>query len=176
MMNENKIYWAKLRESAIIPSKRQEDGGMDVYANFEQDYIIIKPFETKLIPTGIASAFSSKYVAILKERGSTGTKGIGQRCGVIDSGFRGEWFVPLTNHNNYPIVIAKKHVSEKDYCEELTGSKELTTKHIIYPYEKAICQAVMQEVPVLESEVISVEELISFKSERMFGKIGDSNK
>ena len=41
----------------------------------------IEPHETVLVPTGIASAFSSDYVAIIKERGSTGSKGIGQRCG-----------------------------------------------------------------------------------------------
>lgn len=75
------IYFAKVNPKAIIPSKRVEDGAFDIYACFEEDYMKVEPHETVLVPTGIASAFSSDYVAIIKERGSTGSKGIGQRCG-----------------------------------------------------------------------------------------------
>ncbi|MFR1835271.1 MAG: dCTP deaminase domain-containing protein, partial [Turicibacter sanguinis] len=107
-----KINFAKVKPSAIIPSRRLEDGAFDVYACFEEDFITFEPHETKLVPTGLASAFSTDYVAILKERGSTGTKGIGQRCGVVDSGYRGEWFVPMTNHNNKRLVIAKESVAQ----------------------------------------------------------------
>ena len=107
-MNSQKIYFAKMKEGAIIPSKRMEDGAFDIYACFDEDYIEIAPHETKMIPTGLASAFSPSYVAIIKERGSTGTKGMGQRSGVIDSGYRGEWFLPITNHNQKTLVIMKK--------------------------------------------------------------------
>lgn len=163
-IGEDDLYFAKVRPTANIPSKRDEDAGYDIYANFEDDAIVIKPNETKLIPTGICSAFSEKYVAILKERGSTGTKGMGQRCGVIDSGFRGEWFVPITNHNNRPIVIVKKDVLLEDFdC-------------IIYPYEKAICQAVMVEVPKLQVKEVDLHTIKNFKSERQDGALGSSKK
>ena len=109
-LKENEIVFAKIRETAIIPTKKLEDAGYDLYANFEEDYFVIEPFTTKLIPTGIASAFSPKWVALLRERGSNGSKGIAQRAGVIDSGYRGEWFVPLTNTNRVPVVIVKKGV------------------------------------------------------------------
>ena len=49
------IKFAKVKPSAKIPTKRQEDAGMDVYACFDEDYMIIMPHETKMIPTGIAS-------------------------------------------------------------------------------------------------------------------------
>ena len=172
----NNILFAILREDVIIPTKRVEDGAFDIYANFSEDYIVIQPHETKMIPTGLISAFSSDYVAILKERGSTGTKGIGQRCGVIDSGFRGEWQVPITNHNNEPIVILKDGAKETDYCVELTGSVELTKSHIVYPYEKAICQCVMVEVPRLNVKEVSVDEIMSYDSERGTGMLGSSGK
>ena len=81
----NELYFAKVKDGATIPSKREEDGGYDVYACFEEDYIVIQSHETKLIPTGLASAVSSDYVILLRERGSNGSKGIGQRAGVIDS-------------------------------------------------------------------------------------------
>jgi len=164
-MNVNeKIYFSKVNPEAIIPSKREEDGAFDVYACFEEDYLLLDPHETKLVPTGIASAFSSDYVAILKERGSTGTKGIGQRCGVIDSGYRGQWFIPLTNHNSQTLVIAKKKVAK--HFESA----------LVYPYEKAIAQCLMVIVPKLLIEEISHEDLLKIESERKTGMLGSSGK
>lgn len=168
-MNNNKIYFARLKEDVIIPSKREEDGAFDIYANFEEPYIIIKPHETIMIATGLISAFSSDYVAILKERGSTGTKGFGQRCGVIDSGYRGEWFMPITNHNLKTLVISK--ISE----EELKKEMNLEDK-IVYPYSKAISQVIMVPVPKLLIEELSEKEILNFKSERGNGKLGSSGK
>ncbi|MGL5675494.1 MAG: dUTP diphosphatase [Cellulosilyticaceae bacterium] len=165
-MNNQTIYFAKMKEKAIIPSKRMEDGAFDIYACFDEDYIVIQPHETKMIPTGLASAFSTDYVAILKERGSNGSKGIGQRAGVVDSGYRGEWFVPVTNHNATPVVIAK---------EQAMGVESLG-EHILYPYEKAISQCIMVEVPKLQTTEISYEELLNFSSERGTGSLGSSGK
>ena len=159
-----KIYFAKVKEGAIIPSKRVEDGAFDVYAYFEDDYLLLDPHETKLVPTGIASAFSEDYVAILKERGSTGTKGIGQRCGVIDSGYRGQWFIPITNHNSETLVIAKDSVAQ--HFEHA----------LVYPYEKAIAQCLMVVVPKLEICEISHDELLKLESERGEGSLGSSGK
>jgi len=159
-----KIYFARVNKGAIIPSKREEDGAFDIYACFEEDYLQLAPHETKLIPTGIASAFSTDYVAILKERGSTGTKGIGQRCGVIDSGYRGEWFVPLTNHNKQALVIAKESTID-DFDDA-----------IVYPYKKAIAQCLMVEVPKLIIEEIDHQELLAIESERGTGALGSSGK
>ena len=165
-MNNQKIYFAKMREEAIIPSKRAEDGAFDVYACFEEEYIEILPHETKMVGTGLASAFSPLYVAILKERGSTGIKGMGQRAGVVDSGYRGEWFVPITNHNDKTLVIMKKG------CNAFEGREDV----IIYPYEKGISQCIMVEVPQLSTEEISYEDLLKFESERGTGSLGSSGK
>lgn len=162
----NKIYFSKLYEDVKIPSKREDDAGYDIYAHFNEDYIIINPNETKLINTGLISAFDKRYVAILKERGSTGTKGIGQRAGVIDASYRGEWIVPITNHNDKPIMIAKENII--NYLDSYNN--------ILYPYEKAICQAIIVEVPKLEIEEVDNETILNMKSERMSGKLGSSNK
>lgn len=165
-MDNQKIYFAKMREGAILPSKREEDGAFDIYACFDEAYIMIEPNTTKMVPTGLASAFSTDYVAILKERGSTGTKGMGQRAGVVDSGYRGEWFVPITNHNSQPLVIMKSNCKEQD----------LFKKAIIYPYEKAISQCIMVEVPKLSTVEVSYETLLTFESERGAGRLGSSGK
>jgi len=165
-MDNNKIYFAKMKEQAVIPSKRVEDGAFDIYACFQEEYMVIPSHQTVIIPTGLASAFSSMYVAILKERGSTGTKGIGQRAGVIDSGYRGEWLIPLTNHNEKAIIILKEGTKMPEGFEDA----------IIYPYEKAICQCMMVEVPQLATEEISYDDLLKFKSERGTGRLGSSGK
>ena len=165
MMN-SKLYFAKGHKDVIIPTKREEDGCYDIYARFDDEFIIIPPFETIMIPTDLYTAFDSRFVMILKERGSTGTKGMGQRCGVIDSGFRGAIFVPISNHSTKTIVICKesfRKVFENDSC-------------IIYPYEKAICQALMVYNPVMETEEISVEELQAIPSLRGTGERGSSGK
>lgn len=174
-VNNDKILFAKTKEGATIPSKRVEDGAFDIYACFEQDHFIINPHQTRMVPTGLASAFSSDYVAILKERGSTGSKGIGQRCGVVDSGYRGEWFVPLTNHNDRPIVITKTPESFEEGMP-LVSNYHCNSDFIVYPYNKGICQCMMVEVPKMVIEEVTMEELMSYESERGTGALGSSGK
>lgn len=161
----DKIKFAKVKENAVIPSKREEDAGYDIYACFDEKFVIIQPHETVLIPTGIASAFSDDYVMVLKERGSTGTKGMAQRCGVIDSGFRNEWLVPITNTTDKTIMIDKVFEKVEEY-----------NSYIHYPYGKAICQALLLPVPKVEIEEIAYDELIKIESERGNGMLGSSGK
>lgn len=166
------IYFAKTKNDAKVPSKRTEDAGYDIYPCFDEDYMIIAPHTTVMIPAGIASACSSDYAFILKERGSTGTRGLGQRCGVIDSGYRGEWMIPITNVNNVPICIYKKDVKMIDGLEMGSNSK----MRIDYPYEKAICQAILIPVPKTEIQELTFEQILDIASERKDGKLGSSNK
>lgn len=165
----SKLYWAKVKEDAIIPTKRDEDAGYDLYPCFEEDYLEIKPLHTRLVPLGVATAFDASYVMILKERGSTGTKGIAQRSGVIDSGYRGEYMAPVTNVNDKPICIIKEAALE-------SWSEQKKEEYIIYSYEKALCQGVLLQMPQLESEELSYEELQKMESKRMSGLLGSSGK
>ena len=165
------IKFAKVKPTAIIPTKREEDAGFDIYANFEEDYIIINPHETQMIPTGIACVCSMDYCFIIKERGSTGTKGMAQRCGVIDSGYRNEIFVPITNTTNNVIIIAQNRVMISDIYGEIAPNN-----YTIYPYEKAIAQLLVLPVPKVSVEEITYEELKSIPSDRGIGKLGSSGK
>lgn len=164
LKSKKTIYFSKVKPEAKIPTKRDEDAAFDIYACFDEDYIILNPNETKLIPTGIASACDKDYCFILKERGSTGSKGIGLRCGVIDAGFRGEWFVVLTNHTDKTIIIAKE------------GKCTLDIDYLRYPYEKAIAQAIIIPVPQVHINEIPYEDLLGFESERGLGCLGSSDK
>ena len=172
-MNETvEIKFAKVHPNAIIPSKRDEDMAFDIYPCFDDDYIVINPHETKLIPTGIASACSPKYGFVLKERGSTGSKGIAIRCGVLDSGYRDSWFVCLTNTTNKVMFISK--LSEQETYDKYYG--DIMPESFVYPYSKAIAQALVVPVPKTTVKEISYDELKAIKSERGLGKLGSSNK
>lgn len=188
------IKFAKVKENAIIPTKTDENMGYDIYACFDEDYIEIRPHETKLISTGIASCCSDDYGFIIKERGSTGSQGIAVRCGVIDSGFRGEWFIALTNTTTETIRITKK-VDKVQQGVVYSGKEEKyylgTNKNVdfvqndpfvygetlkLYPYNKAIAQAILVPVPKVKVEEVTYDELKAIKSERMNGQLGSSGK
>ncbi|MDR0396650.1 MAG: hypothetical protein LBH66_05045 [Oscillospiraceae bacterium] len=147
------LRFAKIRDGAVLPVKRDEDAGWDVYAwagDGDRDRVIrIEPGETRLIPTGVGSAFGNDWYMQLQERGSMGAKGIAVRGGVIDSGFRGEWLVGLTNHNKEAVELDKG---------------------------KAICQAVLLPVPKARAIEVSAEELRRIPSERGAGMLGSSGK
>ena len=176
-----KVYFAKVKPNAKIPSKRVEDAGFDIYACFDEEYMVIAPHETKLIPTGIASVCDSEYCFILKERGSTGTKGMAQRCGVIDSGYRNEWFAPITNTTDKWLVICKETMTEEKLKDAVWQMREKYREVLhfeiqCYPYDKAICQALVIPVPQTEVEEITFDELQAITSERGNGALGSSGK
>ncbi len=175
-ISDNEIYFAKVKENAKIPSKKAEDAGYDIYANFEEDFFVIEAFSTKGVPTGIASAFSKKYYVQIEERGSTGKLGIKKSSGVIDSGYRGEWFIMTYNANNKPLIISKTPIDELSETLEINGKTYSKAEAIIYPYTKAICQAVLHEVPSVEVKEISFEELQTISSERGATCLGASGK
>lgn len=164
---ETTIKFAKVKPNAKIPTKREEDAGYDIYACFDDDYITINPHETRLIPTEIASVCDKDYCFIVKERGSTGSKGIAVRCGVIDSGYRNPWFIALTNTTAQPLFLINPNYENKH---------RIPVTRFTYDCEKAIAQAILVPVPKTTVEEISYEELQAIESERGEGALGSSGK
>lgn len=171
----------------------------------ELHFFILFPNQTFLFPTGIASSCSESYYFQIQERGSTGSKGIKYGAGVIDSSYRGEWFIPITNANSRPIAFYddKKispqpedrvsFISDENrnlYEDYLNLYKEnlwwsITGKEwegfpeedfIFYPMSKAIAQFVLLPVPKTEIEEITFEELQAIPSTRGDGALGSSGK
>lgn len=167
--NEKNVYFAKMKKNAIIPSKKLENAGYDIYACFDEDYMILKPFQTRLVPTGIAWASSPKFYLQIEERSSTGTKGIKKSAGVVDSGYRGEIKVAITNANDFPLVFVK------DENVDLT-LLNLPENTLVYCTKKAIAQGVVHRVEELDIHEISYEELALIPSERGDKGWGSSNK
>ena len=195
-LEDNDLVFAKVRPDAIIPTKEDENAGYDIYANFKEDYVVIPPQSTKLIPTGIASAMTDKYYLNVAERGSTGKIGMKYSAGIIDSGYRGEIFIALTNTNINEIIISKltkedliEKYGEKDECGDIHLSygkgkndyaylidrdNEFTA--IIYPYEKAIAQLIVHEVPKMNIIEVTYDDLQKIPSKRGTGALGSSGK
>ena len=159
------VKFAKVRSDAIIPTKEIENAGADIYACFDEEFRIIPPHTTKLIPTGIACALETGYYFQVEERGSTGSKGIKKSAGVIDSGYRGEIFIAITNTNNQPVAIVKEN-----------SINNLTYDTIIYPYAKAIAQLVLHRLPFYKAQEITYDELKEIPSNRGVGNLGSTGK
>jgi dUTP pyrophosphatase len=168
----SQIYFSKVKENATIPSKRSEDAAVDIYACFNEPTLLIEPSTSKLIPTGIASAFPEENAFIFYERGYSGSRNLKVNAGVVDSGFRGEWFVCLYNANRIPVIISKLDEAQTKALVEHWGIKEF----IHYPYGKAIAQALFISVPNEHMMEISYDDLKTMKSERMEGSLGSSQK
>lgn len=160
------VYFAA-EEGVEIPTKRPEDMGFDVKSHFEEDEFVFKPHETRLVPTGLYSAVPSSYGLIAKEKGSTGSLGMKLGAGVIDSGYRGEIFIAITNDNPVPLVITK---------DETVKKAVVTEEKILYPYKKGIAQLIVVANPNVLVKQISVDKLKAIPSQRGEGKLGSTDK
>lgn len=167
------INWYKTKDEAIIPTKRVEDAGFDIYT--VENNVWLKPHQTRLFSTGIAYAFDEVGpFFIAKDRGSTGSKGIHCHCGVCDNGYRGEVFIALCNTNNYPILFTDK-VSKVEMKRKWYGKK-----YMCYPISKGIAQLVLfnsnfDYVPC-EVEKDEWETVYLNNSQRGETKLGQSGK
>ena len=97
-------------------------------------------------------------------------------AGVIDSGYRGEIFIAITNTNHHPVVIYKNE-NEKDTSifRDLFG-KMCGNDVRLYPYNKAIAQLIVHNVVNMDEKEISYEELKAIPSKRGGGRLGSSGK
>jgi dUTP pyrophosphatase len=83
--------------------------GMDVCAAVESD-VQIAPFETKLIPTGFSIELPHGYEAQIRPRSGLALKhqiGILNSPGTIDSDYRGEIKILLTNFGKEPFTVKR---------------------------------------------------------------------
>ncbi len=71
-----------------------EDSGFDIWTT---DSGVIWPGSSAVLATGIATAFPVGWAGLVFDRSSTGKAGLIRLMGVIDSGYRNEWFVKLHN-------------------------------------------------------------------------------
>ena len=163
-----KVLFAKVSPNAVIPSKREEDAGLDLYACIDDRNPYgwqIDAHTTMMVPTGLIYACDKEWALILRERGSTGIVSLKIGAGVGDSGYRNELMVFLYNVLDKAMIISPTEAKVRE-----------TEKALFYPASKAIAQILV--LPVPETEVIetSIDEIMSIGSERKLGLLGSSGK
>ncbi len=168
MKTDVEIYWHKLDDAAIIPTKHEDDAGFDIYT-IEKD-VLIPAHGQHLFKTGLQCYISPGYWLMGFDRGSTGSKGIHLHCGVVDNGYRGEIFICIKNDNDYPAYFNDTFKDNVDYGEN----------GIFYPTTKAIAQLIPVAQPTVESREVSDAQWgkIQFMhpTEREEGKLGSTGK
>ncbi len=87
----------------------EHSAGMDICAAVEGD-VVLKPGETALIPTGFAIAVPEGYEAQVRPRSGLAFKhqiGILNSPGTIDSDYRGEVKIILTNFGKVDFIVRR---------------------------------------------------------------------
>lgn len=92
--------------------------------------------------------------------------------GVIDASYRGEIFLAVSNVNDRPVYIIKKDKPLQGY----DAHKFMEDSGIEYPYEKALAQLVLHQLPEIPPLEISYDELKRIPSSRGTGNLGSSGK
>jgi len=165
-----KLKFSKMYDDVIIPSKRYDDAGYDIYARLTDPALIIEPHTTVLVPTGLRVWVPDVYYMQLFERGSTGSKGLGLRAGVIDSSYKGEIFVAITNHNPDRVILMKPNIPIPP------GLETIWDDYTIYYTSKAIAQGVLLPVVDIDAVEIDDEEMQDRETDRGEGSLGSSGK
>ena len=97
-----------LREGAALPTYgTASSAGADLRACLDAP-VVLAPGETRLIPIGIAMEIPEGYVGLVFARsGLASRRGLApaNKVGVVDSDYRGEFFVPMRNHGAQPQTI-----------------------------------------------------------------------
>ncbi len=107
-----KVKIKKLKDNAIIPTRESaSSAGYDLYACLDKDEIVIEPNTNKLIGTGISLQIPEGYFSAIFARSGIASKQNlrpANCTGVIDSDYRGEYFIPLHNDSNEIRIIKNK--------------------------------------------------------------------
>jgi dUTP pyrophosphatase len=116
VQSELKIKITRVNDSACgtndIPLPRyatEGSAGMDVCAAVQED-VCIKPGETVLIPTGFAIELPQGYEAQVRPRSGLAIQhniGLLNSPGTIDSDYRGEVKIILTNFSKQDFVVRR---------------------------------------------------------------------
>lgn len=98
----------KINKKAVMPSyATAESAGMDLYALLDEEVTLL-PGQRTTIPTGISLQLPCSSAAFIYARSGLGIKHgiVPSNCvGVIDSDYRGEIKVGLTNQSDIPYII-----------------------------------------------------------------------
>lgn len=144
------VKFAKITEDAVIPKyAREGDAGFDFYA---LNNIVIPPNTLGfMVPTGLKVWLPDNYELQVRDKSGMCVKTsirVANAPGTVDSGYTGEIQIIIDNFSNEEYIITDKN--------------------------RRIAQGVLQYVPPVEIEEISLEEIESRVTERGSGGFGST--
>lgn len=184
----NELFFAKTMETAIIPSKREEDAGYDIYVGDRTQTIVIAPNTLGTIDSGIATAYSDNYSTVAFDKSGFGKENIKICGGVYDSGYRGPYYINLANMNSDKYFILSTQNQEeiekckyfdlikKEFTNDYTNDCITKDKCIIKDIKKSVTQILVLPIPKMEVQELSYDELKKIESKRGTGWCGSSRK
>lgn len=99
----------RLRPGAKLPTFGSEEAaGADLYACLEES-VVIGPGETVMIPTGLAMELPKGTAGLVYARSGLACKqdlAPANKVGVVDSDYRGEFFIALHNHGKQARTVS----------------------------------------------------------------------
>ena len=106
------IAFKRLRAGAMLPQQATaQSAGYDLCALLEKP-LTIAPGQIAKIPTGLACAPDRADIAlcIFPRSGLAAKHGVTlvNSIGLVDSDYRGEWFIPLINHGTEPFTVENR--------------------------------------------------------------------
>lgn len=114
-------------KTADVPlPTRMSDGaaGMDIFAAVDEE-LTLMPGDTVAVPTGFAIAVPNGYEAQVRPRSGLSLRhriGLLNSPGTIDSDYRGEVRVILTNFSDKPFVIQRgDRIAQMVICPVITA-------------------------------------------------------
>lgn len=154
MNNEIEILVEICRADVVLPSYAKEgDAGMDVCA---AEDIIIQPGQTVVIPTGLKVAIPVGYEIQIRDRSGIALKTplrVANAPGTVDSGYRNEVGVIMSNTSDHKYFVKKDELEEDDLIP--LDSKD--NKKGPYQIRKGdrVAQIVLNEVPKMKLLVVN---------------------
>lgn len=98
-----KVLIKRFSPEAKIPAySHAGDAGLDLFSCV---HMTINPGETAVVPTGLQMAIPPGYVGLIWDKSGIALRGVHRLAGVVDSGYRGEVRVVLTNLGKEPFEI-----------------------------------------------------------------------
>jgi dUTP pyrophosphatase len=162
---EVKIYVEKCRDGIELPAyKNIGDAGMDIRAAEE---VILKPGETKIVPTGLKFAIPEGYELQVRPRSGISLNTpirLANSPGTIDSGYRGEFGVIISNSST-------KDDSGRELTYDLETKGNVNGTYVIRKDDR-IAQIVAAPVYEMKFEEIDDATKIGIDRQGGFGSTG----
>lgn len=146
----NELIFAKVNPKAIVPTKRKEDAGYDIYT-CEEETIVIEPHKHRLIDTGLAIGCSYDYFPKFFDKGGYGSEGITVTAGVGDSGYRDAYFIAMVNTNDDKTLVITNQSQE-----EINNANIFDKRDNLFKYSEGI-ELCYKTFAKLEEEGIGVD-------------------